>query len=57
MAYGLNVYLVNEFEMARLPWYWVPVGAAIVFAMGQLATIGPATRATRVSPSVATRSV
>jgi putative ABC transport system permease protein len=57
LAYGLNVYLVNEFELARLPWYWVPVGAAIVFAMGQLATIGPAMRASRVSPSVATRSV
>jgi len=34
----------------------VPVGALVVFVLGQLAVWGPAARAARVSPAVATRT-
>jgi putative ABC transport system permease protein len=57
LAYGLNIWLVTELSVARLPWYYVPIGAVALWALGQLAALGPAARAARVSPSVATRSV
>ncbi|MBL8274377.1 MAG: ABC transporter permease [Xanthomonadales bacterium] len=56
MAYGFNAWLMSEYDAARLPWYYVPVGALVVFALGQLAVWGPAARAARVSPAVATRT-
>jgi len=56
MAYGFNAWLMSEYDAARLPWYYVPVGALVVFFLGQLAVWGPASRAAKVSPAVATRT-
>ncbi len=56
MTYGFNAWLMDQYDAARLPWYYVPLGAVLVFALGQLAVWGPAGRAARVSPAVATRT-
>lgn len=56
MAYGFNAWLMSEYDAARLPWYYVPVGSLVVFLLGQLAVWGPASRAAKVSPAVATRT-
>jgi putative ABC transport system permease protein len=46
-----------HYELPRLPLFYLPVGALALWAIGQLAVLGPALRASRVPPVVATRSV
>ncbi|HEY0502478.1 MAG TPA: FtsX-like permease family protein [Lysobacter sp.] len=57
LTYGFNLWLMKHYELPRLAWYYAPMGALTVLLLGQLAVFGPATRATRVSPAVATRTV
>lgn len=57
LTYGFNLWLMKHYELPRLAWYYAPLGALTVLLLGQLAVFGPATRATRVSPAVATRTV
>jgi putative ABC transport system permease protein len=56
-AYGINLWLMSAYELARLPLYYLPIGAAALWLLGQIAVFGPAQRAASVSPAVATRSV
>jgi putative ABC transport system permease protein len=57
LAYALNLVLMQHYELPRLPLYYLPVGALVLWGLGQLAVLGPALRAAAVSPVVATRSV
>lgn len=57
LAYAINGALMNRYEIARLPWHYLPIGALALWALGQFAVLGPALRAARVPPAVATRSV
>ncbi|MEO6799327.1 MAG: FtsX-like permease family protein [Rhodanobacter sp.] len=57
LAYALNLLLMQHYELARLPLYYLPIGALALWALGQLAVLGPALRAAAVPPVVATRSV
>ncbi|GAP65120.1 ABC transporter permease [Mizugakiibacter sediminis] len=57
LTYAFNVWLMTHYEAPRLPWYYVPVGFLCLWTLGQIAVLGPATRASRVPPAVATRSV
>jgi len=57
LTYGFNLWLMKHYELPRLSWYYAPLGALTVLLLGQLAVFGPATRASRVSPAVATRTV
>jgi putative ABC transport system permease protein len=57
LTYGLNLLLMVHYELGRLPGYYFPIGAAALWGLGQLAVLGPALRASRVPPVVATRSV
>lgn len=57
LAFGINVYLMQHYEMQRMPWYYLPGGAIALWLLGQLAVLGPALRAANVPPVVATRSV
>lgn len=57
LAFGLNLLLMAHYELPRLPWFYLPVGALALWALGQLAVLGPALRAAAVPPVVATRSV
>ncbi|HEY6454017.1 MAG TPA: FtsX-like permease family protein [Steroidobacteraceae bacterium] len=56
-AFAINLYLVRHYELGRLPWIYLPVGAVTLWLMGQLAVLGPALFAAAVPPAVATRSV
>ena len=57
MAYGMNLLLMSQYELPRLPIGYLPVGAFALWALGQLAVLAPALRAAAVPPVVATRSV
>jgi len=56
LAYAGNVVLMRFFELERLPAAYLPAGAALLCALGQLAVLGPALRAAAVPPATATRS-
>jgi putative ABC transport system permease protein len=56
LAFGINLYLMQHYEMARMPWYYLPVGAVVLWLLGQVAVFGPARRAAAVPPVEATRS-
>lgn len=57
LAYGFNFWLMSHYQAERMPWFYVPVGFAALWTLGQLAVLGPATRASKVAPAIATRSV
>ncbi|GAA0718610.1 ABC transporter permease [Dokdonella soli] len=57
LAYAFSLWLMQNYQSPRLPWYYVPIGFLCLWALGQLAVLGPALRASRVPPAVATRSV
>jgi putative ABC transport system permease protein len=57
LALLLNVFLIRYYALPRLPGIYLPVGALLLWTLGQLAVLGPALRAARVPPVVATRSV
>jgi len=57
LAYGLSLLLMMHYELPRLPWVYLPIGAIALWLIGQAAVLGPALRAAAVPPVVATRSV
>lgn len=57
LAVALNLLLMKHYELPHLPLYYLPLSALLLWALGQLAVLGPALRAARVPPVVATRSV
>jgi len=56
LTYGFNAWLMQTINAQRLPWHYLPIGALAVFALGQLAVLGPAGRAASVPPALATRT-
>lgn len=57
LAYGINLFLMLHYELPRLPAVYFPIGALVLWLIGQAAVLGPALRASAVPPVVATRSV
>jgi putative ABC transport system permease protein len=57
LAVGLNLWMMKQFQMDRMPIVYVLVGILVLLALGQGAVFAPARRASRVSPVEATRSV
>lgn len=57
LAIGLNLLLMQHYELPRLPLWYLAVGAVALWALGQLAVLAPALRAAAVPPVVATRNV
>jgi len=57
LAFGINLWMVTQFEMARLSLPYVVAGVVVLLLLGQGAVLAPALRASRVSPVEATRSV
>lgn len=57
LTVGLNVALVAQAGADRLSPVLVVSGAALLLAVGALATLAPALRGSRVAPAVATRNV
>ncbi|MGY0561019.1 MULTISPECIES: ABC transporter permease [unclassified Luteimonas] len=56
LAFALNQYLMGRYELPRLPLYYLPAGAIVLWLLGQAAVLGPARRAAAVPPAIATRS-
>ena len=55
LAYAINLWLMHKYQVPRLPAAYLPIGAATLWALGQVAVLAPALRASRISPAVATR--
>lgn len=56
LAYGINQMLMGKYELPRLPLLYLPVGAVLLWLLGQVAVYGPARKAASVPPAVATRT-
>lgn len=56
MAYGINQFLMSKYELPRLPLWYLPIGALVLWGLGQIAVFGPARKAASVPPAIATRS-
>jgi putative ABC transport system permease protein len=54
---GLNWLLDTQFEVGRVPYWYLPVGMVAMWILGQLAVLLPARRAANIPPAMATRSV
>jgi len=54
-AYAINLALMNLYALPRMPLLYLPVGAVLLWVLGQIAVFGPARRAAAVPPAVATR--
>lgn len=57
LSIGLNILLVNFFELNRITWYYIPLGMVCLWMLGQLAVLGPAKKAANIPPAMATRTV
>ncbi|MBW8824581.1 MAG: FtsX-like permease family protein, partial [Xanthomonadales bacterium] len=57
LAFGINQMLMAQYELPRLPWPYLPIGAVVLWLLGQLAVLWPALRAASIPPATATRSV
>ena len=57
LAVAMNIWMVQTFELTPIAWYMIPVAMVVLWLVGQAAVYGPARRASRVPPAVATRSV
>jgi len=55
-AAALSSVLVHQYELPGLPWHYLPAGALALWALGQLAVLGPARRAAALPPVAALRS-
>ncbi|MBT8039171.1 MAG: FtsX-like permease family protein [Xanthomonadales bacterium] len=54
---ALNWFLDTSYEVGRMPLWYLPVGTAALWLLGQLAVLVPARRAAKIPPALATRSV
>jgi putative ABC transport system permease protein len=57
LAYALNLWLMSKYQVPRLPATFLPIGAILLWLLGQLAVLGPALRASTIAPAIATRTV
>jgi len=57
LAIGFNIYLVDEFQMTPINWYYLPLGILAMLVMGIMSVWMPAQKASNVSPAVATQNI
>jgi putative ABC transport system permease protein len=57
LAYAINQWLMGKYQVPRLPAVFLPVGAVLLWGLGQIAVLGPALRASWIPPAIATRTV
>jgi putative ABC transport system permease protein len=56
LAVGMNLFIVREFEIARMPVEYILAGMLLLLCLGQLSVIWPALRAAAVPPATAARA-
>jgi len=54
-AFAINQLLMTHYELPRLPWVVLPIGALVLWGLGQVAVLGPALRAAALPPVVVMR--
>jgi putative ABC transport system permease protein len=54
-AWGINHVLMTQYELPRLPVVYLPIGALLLWGLGQLAVLGPALRAAALPPMMVMR--
>ena len=54
-AYAISLALMRHYEMPRLPGSYLPIGALILWTLGQIAVWAPARRAAALAPVAALR--
>ncbi|MCV2360457.1 ABC transporter permease [Paucibacter sp. TC2R-5] len=54
-AYGISLLLMKSYELPPLPLFFLPIGALILWGLGQLAVWAPARRAAALPPVAALR--
>ncbi|MDH0866206.1 FtsX-like permease family protein [Mitsuaria sp. GD03876] len=54
-AYGISLLLMSHYELPRLPLVYLPAGALVLWALGQVAVLAPARRAAALPPVAALR--
>jgi len=57
LAYAINHLLMSKYELPRLPLAYLPIGAIVLWLLGQLAVLAPARHAASIPPAAATRSI
>ena len=57
LTIAFNIYLVQEFQLAPLEWFYIPLGILAMVITGLVAVWLPAKRASKVSPAVATQTI
>lgn len=57
VAYAVNLWLMDTYQVPRLPAIYLPIGALLLWGLGQIAVFGPALRASAIPPAIATRTV
>jgi len=56
-AYAINQWLMTQYELPRLPLVYLPLGALMLWSLGQLAVLAPARRAAALPPAHAMRGL
>jgi len=41
LAFAINATLMRFYELGRLPFFYVPIGAVVLWCLGQIAILGP----------------
>jgi putative ABC transport system permease protein len=54
-AYAINQALMTHYELPRLPWTYLPIGAVLLWGLGQIAVLAPALRAAALPPAAVMR--
>ncbi|WP_213086261.1 ABC transporter permease [Roseateles sp. DAIF2] len=57
LAYAINAVLMTQYELPRLPLAYLPIGALVLWALGQLAVLAPARRASNLPPMMVMRGL
>jgi putative ABC transport system permease protein len=57
LAVALNMFMVEAFALEPLAWYVIPAAMLVLWVVGQAAVAGPARKASKVTPAIATRSI
>ena len=56
-AFAINQWLMTQYELPRLPALYLPLGALVLWALGQVAVLAPARRAAALPPAHAMRGL
>ncbi len=57
LAFAINQWLMTQYELPRLPVLVLPLGACVLWVLGQLAVLAPARRAAALPPAHAMRGL